>query len=69
MTEHQRLIALHLERMRQYLEFSYQRTASLMPVKDWSAFTLFQNETLAAFRVRFSEFQEHLGKTHARNGH
>jgi hypothetical protein len=30
---------------------------------NWRALSLEQHETLAAFRVRFSEFQEHLGKT------
>ena len=54
MTEHLRLIARqlgHLQRMREYLAYSTQRVS------------LEQHETLAAFRVRFSEFQEHLGKT------
>ena len=34
-----------------------------MPIKDWAELTPEQHETLAAFRVRFSDFQEHLGKT------
>ena len=34
-----------------------------MPISNWRALSLEQHETLAAFRVRFSEFQEHLGKT------
>ena len=34
-----------------------------MPIKEWAELTPEQHETLAAFRVRFSDFQEHLGKT------
>lgn len=66
MTEHLRLIARqieHLGRMREYLDFSYRRAASLMPITDWAALAPAQHEILAAFRVRFSEFQEHLGRT------
>lgn len=33
------------------------------PINGWSALSAEQLETLVAFRVRFSEFQEHLGKT------
>jgi hypothetical protein len=66
MSEHLRLIARkleHLQRMRTYLEYSLGQTIPLMPIKAWAALTPENHETLAAFRVRFSEFQEQLGKT------
>jgi hypothetical protein len=66
MTEHLRLIARqlgHLQRMREYLAYSTQRVQRILPINNWRALDLEQHETLAAFRVRFSEFQEHLGKT------
>ena len=66
MTAHLRLIRQkldHLTRMRAYLAYSHAQAAPLMPIKDWAALTPEQHETLAAFRVRFSDFQEHLGKT------
>jgi hypothetical protein len=66
MTEHLRLIArqlAHLQRMREYLDYSKQRFQRILPIKNWQSLSLEQHETLAAFRVRFSEFQEHLGKT------
>lgn len=66
MNEHLRLIGRkleHLSRMRAYLEYSLGRTRPLMPIASWSALTPEQHETLAAFRVRFSEYQEQLGKT------
>ena len=53
----------HLTRMRAYLAYSHAQAAPLMPIKDWAALTPEQHETLAAFRVRFSDFLEHLGKT------
>ena len=49
--------------MRQYLEYSAQRVHNILPITNWQILSLGQHETLAAFRVRFSEFQEHLGKT------
>ncbi len=49
--------------MRAYLAYSHAQAAPLMPIKDWAALTPEQHETLAAFRVRFSDFLEHLGKT------
>lgn len=52
----------HLQRMRGYLQFSLAQVQPLMPVSEWAALTPEQHESLAAFRVRFSEFQEHLGK-------
>lgn len=66
MTEHLRLIARqldHLKRMSEYLAHSVQRCAQILPVSDWQTLSLEQHETLAAFRVRFSEFQEHIGKS------
>ena len=66
MTEHLRLLAkqlTHLKQMRKYLEYSAQRVHHILPVTNWQVLSLEQHETLAAFRVRFSEFQEHLGKT------
>jgi len=64
-TEHQRLIAAklaHLGRMREYLTYSLSQAEPLMPIQNWDSLSPAQHETLAAFRVRFSEFQEHLGK-------
>lgn len=66
MTEHLRLIARqlgYLQRMREYLAYSVQRVQQISPMTNWRMLSLEQHETLAAFRVRFSEFQEHLGKT------
>ncbi len=66
MTEHLRLIAKklsHLHRMSNYLNYSAQRAQGILPSVNWQTLSLEQHETLAAFRVRFSEFQEHLGKT------
>jgi hypothetical protein len=53
----------HLARMADYLAYSHQQVEKMMPIVDWSALTADQHESLAAFRVRFSEYQEHLGKT------
>lgn len=66
MTEHLRLLAkqlTHLKQMRKYLEYSEQRVHHILPITNWQDLSFEQHETLAAFRVRFSEFQEHLGKT------
>jgi hypothetical protein len=65
MTEHLHLIArklTYLNRMSNYLNYSAQRAQGILPSVNWQALSLEQHETLAAFRVRFSEFQEHLGK-------
>lgn len=65
MTEHLLLIQTklkHLARMREYLSFSLGQVQKLLPLQDWAALAPDQHESLAAFRVRFSEFQEHLGK-------
>lgn len=66
MTEHIRLIWKkldHLQLMEGYLTWSLEQVRHVVPVQDWSALTPEQHESLAAFRLRFSEFQEHLGKT------
>lgn len=66
MTGHQHLIARkldHLQRMRRYLEHSFERCSGIFPALHWQAVSMEQHEMLAAYRIRFSEFQEHLGKT------
>ena len=66
MNEHIQLIRKkieHMQRMRMYLDYSLAQTLPLLPIDDFQALTPEQHETLAAFRVRFSEFQEQLGKT------
>jgi uncharacterized protein YutE (UPF0331/DUF86 family) len=65
MSEHIALIRKkidHLSRMQGYLAYSLAQTQPLIPIIEWLALTPDQHETLAAFRVRFSEFQEQLGK-------
>jgi glutamine synthetase adenylyltransferase len=49
--------------MADYLAYSHRQVQKMMPMADWSALSADQHESLAAFRVRFSEYQEHLGKT------
>ncbi len=66
MSEHIALIFKkldHLARMREYLRYSISQAAALLPISDWQALQPNQHETLAAFRIRFSEYQEHMGKT------
>lgn len=53
----------HLARMREYLSYSIEQVAKLLPIQNWQNLQPDQHETLAAFRVRFSEYQEHMGKT------
>lgn len=53
----------HLGRMREYFLYSIDQVRSFVPVQNWQALTPDQHESLAALRVRFSEFQEHMGKT------
>jgi hypothetical protein len=53
----------HLARMREYLRYSISQVDALLPISDWKALQPDQHETLAAFRIRFSEYQEHMGKT------
>lgn len=47
----------HLARMREYLRYSIVRVETLLPITDWKALHPDQHETLAAFRIRFSEYQ------------
>ncbi len=66
MSEHVALIWKkldHLARMREYLCYSIAQVAALLPIQNWQALQPDQHETLAAFRIRFSEYQEHMGKT------
>jgi len=66
MSEHIALIRKkleHLARMREYLRYSIGQVQTLLPITDWQALQPDQHETLAAFRIRFSEYQEHMGKT------
>ena len=66
MTEQINLIRVkldHLSRMRDYLQYSLSQVERVLLLKDWAGLSPDQHESLAAFRVRFSEFQEHLGKT------
>lgn len=51
-----------LQRMAGYLVWSLDQVRVFVPIRDWAALTAEQHESLAAFRIRFSEFQEHLGK-------
>ena len=66
MTEQLKLIRLkleHLSRMCEYLQYSLSQVEPILLLNDWARLNPDQHESLAAFRVRFSEFQEHLGKT------
>ena len=66
MTEHIRLIRKkldHLHLMQGYLSGPLAQVGKIVPIRDWAAITPEQHESLATFRVRFMEFQEHLGKT------
>jgi hypothetical protein len=56
---------IHLKRMRAYLSFSLAQVKQLPAALEFDKLTDEMHETLAAFRVRFSEYQEHLGKTMA----
>lgn len=66
MNLHRELIAgklRHLQRMREYLNHSHGNLlAGGIVGKPVHSLTLHESEILAAFRMRFSEFQEHLGK-------
>jgi uncharacterized protein with HEPN domain len=53
----------HLARMRDYLRYSVEQIQALQMPLVWEQLTPDEHESLAAFRVRFSEFQEHMGKT------
>jgi hypothetical protein len=63
---HQQLIwnkIEHLQKMAAYLSWSLQQVNAFLPIRAWDKLTQEQHESLAAFRVRFSDFQEHIGKT------
>lgn len=65
MTDHRRLILRkleHIERMAGYLEWSLNQVKAFVPIRNWAELTAEQHESLAAFRIRFSEYQEHIGK-------
>lgn len=66
MNPHRELIAgklRHMRRMREYLAHSHGNLLTHGIVgKPVGSLTLTESEILAAFRMRFSEFQEHLGK-------
>ena len=65
MTEHLLLLQAklaHLSRMRDYLAYSLRQIGPVLAQPDWALLSDGQHESMAAFRVRFSEFQEHLGK-------
>lgn len=52
-----------LDKMRRYLDYSTERMRQGdITAKEPSALTDAEAEILAAFRVRFAEYQEHLGK-------
>jgi hypothetical protein len=66
MTDHLLLIGKkldHLSRMQAYLAYSLEQISKLMPIQSWASLTPEQHQILAAFWVRFSDFQEQLGKT------
>ena len=66
MTEQIKLMRIklgHLTRMHGYLRYSLSQVERTLLAKDWAHLSPDQHESLAAFRVRFSEFHEHLGKT------
>jgi hypothetical protein len=54
--------AEHLERMVGYLPCSLEQVQRFIPIATWESPTPEQHESLAAFRVRFSDFQEQFGK-------
>lgn len=66
MTPHRELISgklRHMSRMREYIEHSHGNLLAHGIVgKPVASLTLDESEILAAFRMRFSEYQEHLGK-------
>jgi hypothetical protein len=65
-TQHQQLILKkieHLKRMAAYLTWSHEQIKAFVPIADWTVLSPEQHEALAAFRLRFSELQEQIGKT------
>lgn len=69
MTENLKLIGKKLERlarMRAYLDYSTRKMLgplATMRAHGLAALTAEEHETIAAFRARLSDLQEHLGKT------
>ena len=66
MNDHQALIWKkldHMDRMRGYLQYSAAQIQALHMPLHWDRLEPDEHESLAAFRVRFSEYQEHMGKT------
>jgi len=53
----------HLSRMASYLAYSLSKVVVIVPRTGVQELTADDHESLAAFRVRFSDYQEHLGKT------
>ena len=53
----------HLARMQGYLAYSLTKVGEIAPRIGLQVLSPEDHESLAAFRVRFSDFQEHLGKT------
>jgi hypothetical protein len=53
----------HLSRMASYLAYSLSKVVVIVPRIGVQELTADDHESLAAFRVRFSDYQEHLGKT------
>jgi hypothetical protein len=53
----------HLARMQGYLAYSLTKVGQIAPRIGLQVLSPEDHESLAAFRVRFSDFQEHLGKT------
>ena len=44
--------------MYEYLQYSLSQVEPVLLLSDWASLSPDQHESLAAFRVRFSEFQE-----------
>jgi hypothetical protein len=53
----------HLSRMASYLAYSLSKVVVIVPRIGVQELSADDHESLAAFRVRFSDYQEHLGKT------
>lgn len=53
----------HLARMRSYLIYFISQAAALLSISKWQALRPDRCNTLAAFSICFSKYQEHMGKT------
>jgi hypothetical protein len=53
----------HLSRLASYLAYSLSKVVVIVPRIGVQELSADDHESLAAFRVRFSDYQEHLGKT------